>query len=160
MLKESETMKIETHCELPEKLSDLIILALGDLEKAEKSDEYIVDMIHWHNPLGANPTSVRQTCQVCLAGSLMAMTLGAPKDRHLTPSDFLSQEVQNKLLALNFARMGLVNGALDILGKPTYWQLGPPSRIGIAVSWYDGGSPDDFKCDMRYIVERLVSVGE
>ena len=54
--------------QLPDKLSDCLELALGDLEKCERSKRYRIDMIEWHNP-------VAETCYVCLAGSVIARAL-------------------------------------------------------------------------------------
>lgn len=54
----------------PDKLSDLIRLALGDLRKCEESPNYRINMIYWHLNI---PDESR--CIVCLAGSVMAQTL-------------------------------------------------------------------------------------
>jgi hypothetical protein len=58
---------------LPDKPSALLAVALADLEKAERSRRYKIDMGTWHNP-SAN----EKTCSVCLAGSIMAFSLKVP----------------------------------------------------------------------------------
>ena len=52
---------------LPDKPSELIRLALSDLEKCEGDSRYEVDMNEWHVP-----TQKGHVCYVCLAGSVMA----------------------------------------------------------------------------------------
>ena len=56
---------------LPSKLSDVILIALEDLEKAEKSKEYEIDMDDWYKPNGV--------CKVCFAGAVMAQSEGLGK---------------------------------------------------------------------------------
>lgn len=84
---------------LPKKLSDLIEVALHDLEACEKSDEYTISMDQWHFP------SSTQTCEVCLAGSVMAQTLRTKTSRIACPEDF-GGDVQQALLALDEVRHG------------------------------------------------------
>lgn len=84
---------------LPKKLSDLIEVALHDLEACEKSDEYTVDMGRWHYPSPDSP------CEVCLAGSVMAQTLGTKTSRIACPGDF-GGDVQQALHALDEVRHG------------------------------------------------------
>lgn len=64
--------KIKT-TKLPEKPSELLKLAMLDLEKVEADPRYRVDMGEWHKPNGR--------CSVCLAGSVMAKTLGLPPNK-------------------------------------------------------------------------------
>lgn len=57
--------------QLPDKPSELIRLAVADLERAEASPDYIIDMGCWHEPI---PNGL---CAVCFAGAVIAGTLGA-----------------------------------------------------------------------------------
>jgi len=53
---------------LPKTLWENLLLAVHDLELVEKSELYTVDMDNWHTP------DDKETCKVCFAGSVMAMT--------------------------------------------------------------------------------------
>lgn len=98
----------ESMTKLPNKLSDLLMLALTDLEQVENDPRYKVSMLHWHEPNGK--------CSVCLAGSVMARTLRAPLAEPLAPSDFGSNA--QKLRALDDVRTGRIRFALfQISGK-------------------------------------------
>ena len=78
-----ETKNIETNVPVPERLSDLIRMALADLNNIEVNPNYIVDMLEWHRKDDDSPI-----CRVCLAGSVMANTLDAPLEEDLAPFDF------------------------------------------------------------------------
>lgn len=93
---------------LPDKPSDLITLALADLALAEASPEYKIAMGDWHLP-------GRRVCYVCLAGAVMAGTLGAPSDVDLTPFSF-NANTRNKLQALDCFRQGTITVAFYHLG--------------------------------------------
>jgi hypothetical protein len=93
--------------ELPEKLSDLLNLALDDLGMVEADPKYKVVMIEWHSP---SPS--RTHCQVCLAGAVMAKSLGVPPEALHAPADFAA-DVCDKLKALDALRLGTVELAFN-----------------------------------------------
>jgi hypothetical protein len=123
---------------LPDKLSDLIELALKDLELVEKDPRYRVDMSQWH--YGAE-----KVCVVCLAGAVIAKTLGAPRNKTYTPGK-CSSDNRVKLRALDMVRCGYLNDAVR------YVHGGVPqaSRIPhfVHVTGYDE-DPTRFKIAMR-----------
>ena len=90
---------------LPDKLSDLLELALNDLEKTEKDSNYEIWMGGWHIP-----SYDRVKCNVCLAGAVMAQTLEYPLSYNAT------DVYDPKFLALNQVRQGYVTMALWNLG--------------------------------------------
>lgn len=97
----------------PKKVSALIRLALGDLERAEGAPGYVVDMDQWHD----SSWGEEEECAVCLAGSVMAFSLRAPKDEDLVPSNF--DPVWNAALkALDALRKGDCRSAGIFLGFP------------------------------------------
>jgi hypothetical protein len=103
-MKAKDTMK--TH-PLPKKLSDLILVALGDLEKAERSKNYIVDMHTFHIPPRRGCSCFNCStgrCAVCFAGSVMAFSLNAPINEELMPHNF--RQDRHALLALDGIRCG------------------------------------------------------
>lgn len=83
-------------CRLPKKPSALILLALDDLAKAERSPRYRVDMGTYHggseNLPQYDPATCKVTrpkaapCVVCLAGSVMAFSLNVPPEIDVEPN--------------------------------------------------------------------------
>jgi len=88
--------------ELPNKLSDLIELALKDLARAERDPRYTVNMGTWHNPLYSIYSKL-QSCVVCFGGAIMAKTKECSISLQLRPSSF-SNDDQYKLYALDSLR--------------------------------------------------------
>lgn len=129
---------------LPDKLSDLILVALDDLEKVENDPRYDINMGWWHRPGVYN-----QKCLVCLAGSVMAKSLGTSPERTRYPNDF-DDKTEAKLDALNWARVGDVDYALHHLDVP---QSSYTSFNRSVVDYSD--DPEQFKADMREIVAAL-----
>ena len=88
---------------LPDKLSELIRLALHDENAAHRSSRYEVDMSTWHSPNGK--------CSVCFAGSVMAFSLEASIEDNYDPCDF-DEDTQLKLKALHEVHVGDITAAL------------------------------------------------
>ena len=102
----------KTKSKLPDRLSDLILVALKDLKKCEKSPKYTVEMSKWHRPSCASAiTHLDWTCEVCLAGSVIAQTLKTPIIKLKEPVDF-GEVDEHKLYALDYIRGGDVFQAL------------------------------------------------
>jgi hypothetical protein len=95
---------------LPRVPSQLIRIALEDLEKAEKAEGIVIDMGTWHAPWLR-----RQLCAVCLAGSVMRSRLGVPDDVEVYPWDEEVSVNENQLCAINSLRTGSVSEAVDEL---------------------------------------------
>lgn len=112
------TMRIQTTSKrLPETLWEMIRVALADEAKAYRSKNYSIDMDDWHVPH-------EDYCEVCLAGAVMAFSLGAGIHDHLGPADF---KEHYKLEALDEIRSGDIPAALTDMycerSCPTeYWK--------------------------------------
>ena len=91
---------------LPDKPSELILVALHDLELCENDENYKIEMYSWHDPQLSR-------CAVCFAGAVMAKSLDADVSDRLTPGGYCrdDQEIRHKLLALNEFRKGNVHSA-------------------------------------------------
>lgn len=126
---------------LPDKLSDLILVALDDLEKVENDERYTVNMDWWHRS--------GDTCLVCLAGSVMAKSLDVSPDCTRFPNDF-DDKTEAKLDALNWARVGDVSYALYHLDVPS----SDYTSLDREVADYQD-DPEQFKADMREIAAAL-----
>lgn len=153
-----------TYDPLPEKFSDLIRLAVKDLEVCETSSLYFPNMGHFHLP-GFLPR--KSVCFVCLAGAVMAQTLNAPSGLSLVPDDY-DQSVANKLYALDCLRSGLVDVALEVF-KGKRWRpmttlrsdaIGfSPDKDYVAIPSYDD-NPEGFKARLLHIADLLETQGE
>ena len=88
----------ETVPTVPAKISDLIQLALDDVDKCEKDGRYVIDMDNWHQP------GVKK-CHVCLAGAVMAQTLKCDINKQVQRS-LLSVEWNSAMIALDKVREG------------------------------------------------------
>lgn len=133
---------------LPNKLSELIKVAIADLIKCERSSRYVINMDDWHEP--------NSHCSVCLAGSVMAQSLKADRTECLDPDDF--GVVNNgKLMALNELRCGHVDWAAQErdYAQSTIKRLLRYNR-DIVVYGYD---PKLFKKDMRALASDLEAGG-
>src|SRR5687767_4349571 len=130
---------------LPDKPSDLILLALHDLEAVEKDERYRVNMYAWHDPNGR--------CSVCLAGAVMAGTLGASPNVHRAPFMF-DDDTRWKLRSLDALRAGSISEALR------YWVVDRPHTLPP----YDEPTdyehdPEGFKNDMAMLAGILQAEG-
>lgn len=92
---------------LPNKMSDLILVAIRDLSKVEKMKGYKIDMgWAWHEPIATRRGS---RCSVCLAGACM-VGLGVPKNREVHPYSF-NEKLERKFNAIDSLRVGSVSSA-------------------------------------------------
>ena len=132
---------------LPDKPSELIMVALKDLNACDRSRTYTVDMKTWHSyDIGSN------TCVVCLAGSVMAQTLKVANDRSTSP-DFFPTEIDDKLNALNDFRQGYVSLGLYSMGLRSEQD---PAFVHITSFEED---KEKFFMDMTDMANRLAQVG-
>lgn len=103
--------------QLPEKLSDLLLLALADIEKVERDHQrFTVSMEAWFR--------VNHRCAVCMAGAVMACTLGVTRadvnvyDHSIAPWELnnpADARTGSKLQAIDDARVGSILTALERL---------------------------------------------
>ena len=116
------------------KPSELILIALDDLARAERRKNFIINMSKWFQPINieSNETNADK-CTVCLAGSVMAGTLAVPPNVELSlrckwsgevrPEDVNGPSITRILEALNIARGGCFKHYLQALGRrvPKDW---------------------------------------
>jgi hypothetical protein len=101
---------------LPDKPSDLLELALHDLELCEADGRYEIRMLLWHAPLDDRPG-----CMVCLAGAVLSQTCKAPMNIQIwVPSmangTDIPERIANQLTAIDALRTGRVDEAFGLLG--------------------------------------------
>ena len=146
---------------LPDVPSELILLALHDLELCEKDPRYSIEMSEWHNPAYQNSVvgtlNMRlnfEVCAVCLAGSVMAKTLNTAIDERRYPQNFNEEK---KFWALEHFRSGELSEGLDALGivaddYPVNYDIS-----GVMCDYEDG--PEKFKSQMKAIATELKECG-
>lgn len=148
---------------LPNKLSDLIDLAVDDLSAVEKMKRYAVNMSDWHVP--TNET-ISDKCEVCFAGSVMARTCGLSPD--VDGYNYMNSRglrFENKMLALDSVRRGYVETAIDQCfgGGVDHCseEIALASKNGIvdfeATEYSE--NPTVFKSEMRGLAARLRYAG-
>ena len=138
---------LKSKVKLPDKLSDLMVLALKDLAKCERNKKkFKIKMGTWFTPNGK--------CAVCFAGSVMAQSCGVGSKREVFPGDF-DVDTNNKLIALDAVRAGYVGSALDDLGRSL-----PPGLTGQypVVEYHHG--PKVWRKQMETIAALLKAAGE
>lgn len=133
---------------LPNKPSELIRVALEDLEKTEADERYIINMAFWHRP-----TSDLQKCHVCLAGAVLAQRSGASHYDDLSELRFVS-EVRAKLFALDDFREGSLHSGLRKLDGPCPTSI-PEHKV---IAPYED-DPAQFKSDMRGLADMFAEEG-
>ena len=98
---------------LPNTLHELLSLALKDLKKCEKDDDYKIEMSVWHEPNQGTNIGV---CEVCLAGAVMAKTLLEDPYEDKWPNLY-PEEIKNKLRAIEDIRTFDIKSAYERIIK-------------------------------------------
>jgi len=80
---------------LPDKIGDLIRIAVKDLTLCEANPTYMINMDEWHTP---NTDASR--CCVCLAGAVMAQTLKLNPQEEYKDGRFGSEDKKLRLLEI------------------------------------------------------------
>lgn len=134
--------------ELPDIPSELIRLALSDLQKCEADPAYYINMGLWHKP-----TSGGNACMVCLAGAVMAKSLNMPKNEELFPNIF-DHTTDCKLNALNDFRLGCVKDGLNSM----YIENDLGDELDRHITPYEEDK-EKFFSDMTKLADDLEEVG-
>ncbi len=137
---------------LPSKPSELIRVALADLRKCEKDKRYGIDMSDWHVPVDDDDPD-EPACYVCLAGAVMAKSLGVPIGESKSCGSYYlgAPLVSDQLDALDEFRKGCVSDALGELG------ISSPHRT-MPIPAYERGA-EDFHEAMAGMADMLESEG-
>ena len=143
---------------LPDKPSELIRLALDDLEKAEKSPTYEVNMDRWHTQ------EEDGICHVCLAGSVMAFSLDVPAEQTIDLTDWIKKdpEIASKLIALDYLRIDAFTEAFSKMDiEPTLKQIEVLNEWRKSRGLYYGyiHGPSEFKKQRMDLADKLEEIG-
>lgn len=93
---------------LPDKLSDLLELAVNDAEAIEKTPGYVLRMGTWH--YFERDTN---TCMVCMAGAVMARSLGVERDRSVDLWAY-DKDTTEKLARIDDLRTGITRNYVGL----------------------------------------------
>lgn len=141
---------------LPDKLSDLIELALNDLAEVERDPRYSVEMWDWHE-------KKEDYCSVCLAGAVMAKTLGVPYGKTSFPDYFANEKIERALNAIDRVRIGFVGSALHWLNsemnEDLVSRMNRKFRIRLGQFQPYSINSDEFKTTMQKIATDLREMG-
>lgn len=142
---------------LPDKPSELIRVALEDLAKIEDDPQFTIDMHQWFaRDFTEDHAGNRATvCFACAAGAVISQRANIPTGAvYLDPQDF-SDEVCNKLHAINRLRLGEVGVACLALG------IDPPARVRMfyEVADYDHDNGKTFRADLEKLADTLEAAG-
>ena len=142
--------------------SQLIRVALNDLELCEADTRYRVYMGTWHEPFDRSDMYAnRPGCFVCFAGSVMAQSLNTSFRDNCSPEVF-SRPISIRLRVLNLLRLGDIEYALSIFSEgdkiyhPDYHFDSPIKDREIAPYTSDSRL---FKVDMLRLADDLEDVG-
>ena len=160
------TKPMNKEAKLPDKLSDLIDVALKDYIAVKRRNKtYVIDMCKWHCPTFAYNESGKRTeeikCHVCLAGCVMANTFKISHESDLRPSDLVQLDdgiaIQSKLCALDKVRLGMLTNALSYFGVVSFHA----TEKGMKTHWERNPCDDmsTFVADMRAIARYLRKFG-
>ena len=127
--------------------SALLLHALYDFRRCEFDPEYSIRMSTWHS---AALPGYNEPCAVCLAGSVMAKSLGASKDSNYTPMHF-GADIENVLIAVNCFRTGQIRFGLGVLGYDPV----PKHIVDHAIASWHSISPEKFMVEMMDIYHYL-----
>ncbi len=126
---------------LPDHPGRLILLALDDLEKCERSDKYQINMMTFHIP------NIDSGCYVCLAGAILAQTGQVPSSKFTHPGMFNESK---KLHALSTMALGCVADGIDDLGYSC-----PQELLDATIPQYHEDRAA-FKAALRHVAEVLL----
>lgn len=98
---------------LPDKLSELIRVAIADNRKLMDNPLYVFNPYVWHDLIDDDPHA---PCEICIAGGVIAGTLKSDRLKRLSPHDY-RPETRVKLGALDCCRLGHLKEAFIHLGR-------------------------------------------
>lgn len=145
---------------LPFKASEMLEIALHDLEVIEKLPGYRIDMSTWHEAPSKRNSKLEDKCSVCFAGSVMAISLKTKKNETCQPENF-GPVLARQLRALDDFRCGDVyDGLCRLYGYMADELMDQYSHLKASKKFltYDV-SPRDFKKGIRKIIKDLQKAG-
>lgn len=112
-------------------LHELLDVAILDFQKILLDRRYTPNMNVWHDPQGdydEHGKWLGETCHVCLAGSVMAMSLLTEPDRDDEPCNH-PDEIDYRLEALNELRLGYIEDAAISLHRAQHGWAEPEDVV-------------------------------
>jgi len=135
---------------LPDKPSELIRLAVEDFTKCEAAcDKFEIDMAEYCH-------TVDGKCHVCLAGAVMAQTLGCNGTFEGRGEVWRDKDLNRKMEFLNCIRLGFIGHALEHIGG---YDTKKYEHLDRDVIGYWGPHKETFKRQVLKIADDLEAVG-
>ena len=105
--------------QLPDTLHEMLNVAIKDMEACiQAAETYCFNANVWHEPCEPELHDISR-CQICVAGAVIAKTLGANLYTSYNPEDFEEEGVCAKLEALDHIRTGQFGTALAFMQLAT-----------------------------------------
>ena len=145
------------------KLSDILRIAINDMRSLDR-DKFEPDSAKWCSPEMTDSGELDK-CLVCLAGAVIAVGVsngvlggGLPVSEKFLPAHF-DLKTQQKLLALDWLRAGLVGDAFRSVKRPVPNTL--PWQVRIENMYFDTWEQaDKFLEEMELLQAMLHNAGE
>lgn len=135
---------------LPDLPSELLEVALRDLEAVEQDDRYVVEMWDLHKPRDGK-------CYVCLAGATLGKSYNLGFSEDVLISE-LPERLSNKILCIDAFRRGNITSGVEYLSKPRFANVDIAKKIKkAAIDKYIPYhlSPSTFKAYIRSLIIEL-----
>jgi len=138
---------------LPDKIGDLIRLAVKDLTLCEANPNYSIDMSEWHGYCSDD-----DVCYVCLAGCVLAQTVGLPRYQwtDLTQRDLdLTKQDREKIVMLDLLRVAKTNISYltSYVGSKEIEKMDKNNLLFNATRYQS--DPGQFKIDMLILANSM-----
>lgn len=115
------------------------------MEAVEKSNDHKINMGVWHE---GKIEGVRDKCEVCFAGSVMANSFKVPPDHSVVDSKEFDEDSWKKFQVLNSVRNGILPHWNGIQGR----------AFPLSESYHS--NRDVFKSEIRQLITDLKNRGE
>ena len=152
---------MNTNVERPDTLGELLTLALDECDKLDRERYFAVSGV-WHEQ-GHHQGYDDKRCCVCLAGGIIAGTLGADPDTNVYHlPDVGDDSWRDALIAVDYARRGLYRDAYAVLhgGSLVPCFLLDDAETGTAMGGFVGWDEYDGEVDrLRAVAERFIELG-
>ncbi len=163
-------MKIEEKLITVEQLAalkpnELIRLGVGCMKLVLSDERYEISMGGWHQPIYKDDNPIPIICQVCMAGAVMAKSLGCDPRLSYSPGFFEGEYVESRVYSASHAAYDPLH-AINNFREGDVWDgLETLGLVGDVTNELDriiveyAASPDKFFEQMEKLADDLEAAG-
>ena len=131
------------------KPSVLLETAVADMKLCLADERYEIDMLTWYEPA----ETPNQKCLVCLAGAVLAQTVGFGTSNNISHVFSHLYGFRNQMYAINMFRLGGISEGLR-------WLYGKYTGEGETMNVNDfmESNPEPFFASMEKVIKRLKEI--